>query len=397
VVNVNIVGCYVHDYVEWCMDLALQTGSYMDNVSVHDCNFTDWDKYYSDQYWSGYEYAPHQNGIYFRGDVAYCTPSTNINFYNNTYRSTGSWSGGTSGQYVEGPLQCNIYNNVFDNVHPANAAIVLQKYNGAATNVMVRILNNTFYVTGTAIYFTEDEADTEQNYVLSENNIFVNPIQGSANNFLLSFDSRSTNSFLNYVVPQTHMDYNSYEIYNASLPLDLVGVYAPGYHWLTLEALRSLNWDAHSFTNAASFVNALGGDYHLQPGSPQVNAGANLTALNLLGLNQDKDGNPRPPIGPWTLGAYPAIGSPLMPYVSMAVTPSTVVKGQSATLTWMSINATNLVLSGVGPIGTDGSMTVWPAKNAATYMITATGTNGTMSASVSVVVKPPPPIQFPPR
>jgi OOP family OmpA-OmpF porin len=86
-----------------------------------------------------------------------------------------------------------------------------------------------------------------------------------------------------------------------------------------------------------------------------------------------------------------------MPYVSMAVTPSTVVKGQSATLTWMSINATNLVLSGVGPIGTDGSMAVWPAKNAATYMITATGTNGTMSASVSVVVKPPPPIQFPPH
>ena len=139
VVNVNIVDCYIHEYTEWCMDLAYQTGSYMDNVSVHDCQFVDWDKYYSEQYWSGYDYAPHQNGIYFRGDVAWCYPSTNINFYNNTYRSSGGWSGGTSAQYVEGPLQCNIYNNVFDNVHPANAAIVLQQYNGVATNVLVRI------------------------------------------------------------------------------------------------------------------------------------------------------------------------------------------------------------------------------------------------------------------
>ena len=196
------------------------------------------------------------------------------------------------------------------------------------------------------------------------------------------------------------MDYNSYEIYNIGGPLNLIGIWSASDsagNWLTMGSLQGFGWDAHSMTNAPIFVNAAGGDYHLQPGSPQVGAGANLTDLNLPGLNQDKDGNERPAIGPWTLGAYSAVGSSLLPFVALAASPGTVVKGQPATLTWMSLNATNLVLTGVGQVGSDGSTTVFPTKTASTFVITATGTNGTMSATASVVVKPPPPVQFPPH
>ncbi|HEX9118168.1 MAG TPA: choice-of-anchor Q domain-containing protein, partial [Anaerolineae bacterium] len=46
------------------------------------------------------------------------------------------------------------------------------------------------------------------------------------------------------------------------------------------------------------FVNPGKGDYHLQPGSPAINAGANL------GITVDLDGNPRPALGGYDIGAY---------------------------------------------------------------------------------------------
>ena len=302
-VDIDIVDCFIHDYTEWCMDLAYQTGSYMDNLSIHGCRFQDWDKWYSKQYWAGYGDAPHQNGIYFRANVAWLVMGTNVNFYNNTFKSTGDWSGGTSALYMEGPLGANVYNNVFDNVHPANAALVLQEYLGS-TNFYANILNNTFYVTSAAIYFTHDDCDQDVNRIYVTNNIFVNPIRNVGYQFLLSFNSRSQGSFLTNVVPSIKMDHNSYLIFNNNLPLKLVGINQPGYNWVTMDTLHRYGWDLHGLTNAPGFVDAANGNYRLKPTSRQIGAGANLSDLKLPGLNLDKDGHPRPITGRWSMGAY---------------------------------------------------------------------------------------------
>ena len=388
--NIEIAGCYIHDYVEWCMDLARASdNTYWDNLKVHDNIFENYDVYYGTGYWNGYDAAPHQNGIYWRADIHYALPSTNVNFYNNTFRATvGGYSGGTSGLYVEGPNQANIFNNVFQNIQPANACIVLQMFDSSppTTNLLAHIYNNIFYSTSTHIYFAgqPDHVTGHQWWPLTcqvyvTNNIFVNNLTNVGYQYVLLFDATNMSQA---VTQSFNIDYNDYVINNNQHPGDLIG--NQDGNWIMFQ---SFGFDAHGQTNDPLFASAATGDYHLETNSPAIGAGVNLTSLGVPGLISDKDGNPRPPIGSWTLGAYLPIGSSLAPYVSLAASPSTIINGQSTTLTWMSINATNLVLSGTGRVALNGSTTVSPTLRT-TYAITATGTNGTQSASALVIVRP---------
>ncbi|MGD1992318.1 MAG: right-handed parallel beta-helix repeat-containing protein, partial [Anaerolineae bacterium] len=54
-----------------------------------------------------------------------------------------------------------------------------------------------------------------------------------------------------------------------------------------------------------AFADAAHGDYHLQAGSPAVDAGVALPAVRL-----DRDGNPRPDCAAWDIGAYEVQGLP---------------------------------------------------------------------------------------
>jgi peptidoglycan-associated lipoprotein len=79
--------------------------------------------------------------------------------------------------------------------------------------------------------------------------------------------------------------------------------------------------------------------------------------------------------------------------------PATVQRGQAATLSWSSSNATSLTLApGVGNIALQGSMSVTPTDTV-TYTATATGPGGSAEASarVTVTVPPPPPPPPPPQ
>ena len=54
-------------------------------------------------------------------------------------------------------------------------------------------------------------------------------------------------------------------------------------------------------------------------GSPAIGAGTNLTSLGIAALNVDKDGNPRPAIEPWDIGAYQySIGGQIQPQPNAA-------------------------------------------------------------------------------
>jgi peptidoglycan-associated lipoprotein len=83
--------------------------------------------------------------------------------------------------------------------------------------------------------------------------------------------------------------------------------------------------------------------------------------------------------------------APARPTVTLQATPSSINKGDSATLSWNSTDATQLSISpDVGSVTAQGSTKVTPSDST-TYTITATGTGGNASASASVTVAAPPP------
>lgn len=89
---------------------------------------------------------------------------------------------------------------------------------------------------------------------------------------------------------------------------------------------------------------------------------------------------------------------PTTPLTGLSVTPSSVTKGQSATLSWTSQNATNCeILPVIGSVQMQGSMEVTPENNTI-YTLTCKGEGGTSksTATLNVLVPPPPPPPPPP-
>jgi peptidoglycan-associated lipoprotein len=87
---------------------------------------------------------------------------------------------------------------------------------------------------------------------------------------------------------------------------------------------------------------------------------------------------------------------PLSPTISLNASPSAIEKGQSATLSWNSSNATGVTIdNGVGTVEPSGNRTVSPAAST-TYMARATGPGGNAVAEARVTVTAPPPVALPP-
>jgi peptidoglycan-associated lipoprotein len=87
----------------------------------------------------------------------------------------------------------------------------------------------------------------------------------------------------------------------------------------------------------------------------------------------------------------PVVAPPARPTVTLQASSTLIQKGESATLTWSSTNATSLNLSpGVGSVTAEGSTRVTPSDST-TYTITATGPGGSADATARVSVAPPPP------
>ena len=87
----------------------------------------------------------------------------------------------------------------------------------------------------------------------------------------------------------------------------------------------------------------------------------------------------------------PAPPPPASPTVTLQAAPTSIQKGESATLTWSSTNATQLTLEpGLGTVAPEGSSKATPAEST-TYTITATGPGGNADATARVTVAQPPP------
>jgi peptidoglycan-associated lipoprotein len=88
---------------------------------------------------------------------------------------------------------------------------------------------------------------------------------------------------------------------------------------------------------------------------------------------------------------------PASPTVTLQASPTSVNKGDSATLSWNSTDATQLTIApDVGAVTAQGSTKVTPSDTTA-FTITATGPGGSASASATVTVNAPPPPVEPPK
>jgi peptidoglycan-associated lipoprotein len=83
------------------------------------------------------------------------------------------------------------------------------------------------------------------------------------------------------------------------------------------------------------------------------------------------------------------------PTVTLTASPTTINKGESATLNWSSTNATQLTISPeVGAVAPEGSTKVTPSDST-TYAITASGPGGSADSSIRITVNAPPPPEKP--
>jgi peptidoglycan-associated lipoprotein len=110
-----------------------------------------------------------------------------------------------------------------------------------------------------------------------------------------------------------------------------------------------------------------------------------LGAIMMLGACKKKVAPPPPPPPP----------PPPAPTASIAVNPSTIQQGQSASLTWQTSNATDISIDGIGTVQPSGSQVVSPSDST-NYNLTAKGAGGTQNATTRLTVTPPPPPPPPP-
>jgi len=116
-----------------------------------------------------------------------------------------------------------------------------------------------------------------------------------------------------------------------------------------------------------------------------------LVALSMVALTAGCHHKPPPPPPPPPVQA-PA---PARPTVTLQASPSSINKGESATLSWNSTDATQLSIApDVGAVTAQGSTKVTPSDTTA-YTITASGPGGSASATANVTVNAPPPVEQP--
>src|SRR5579859_1020836 len=89
--------------------------------------------------------------------------------------------------------------------------------------------------------------------------------------------------------------------------------------------------------------------------------------------------------------------APAQPTVTLSADPGSINKGDAATLSWTSTNATQLTIAPeVGTVTAEGNTKVTPADST-TYTITASGPGGSANATARVTVSTPaPPVEPPP-
>jgi hypothetical protein len=309
------------------------------NISILNCRFdttANWDTTAN-----GY----HHDGIHYFGGTS--TPQSFI-IAGNIFK--GDWGANNTAFIFNetAPENVKLYNNVLIQ-YPGNTLNDGMVVSGGTNQL---ILNNTFVGSGT--YNATAITATAYNTVIANNlfnnfNVYVGIVAGSV-------IALSNNVYANQ---------------------------APGGDgWSSFASWTNNVGEVNSSYTAAS-SGVVNGDGTIPNGSPAINGGANLSSV----FTTDYAGNARPATGAWMIGAYQVVS--MTPFVSLAASSTSITNDQYTTLTWSSVNATNVTLNG-GSVSLSGSNSVSPNKTTI-YTVMASGSNGTFSANVTVTNVPSPP------
>lgn len=358
--GIYIEGCSITN-INWgvqCGDVT--AGSSCDKVYIQNNiigNFVMWDDPSSDSFHHNAAYCWAQLNSAFHQAII----SGNTVFGYGNYNTSGFYFSGNSGSTVGmvGPIY--IYNNIFND------------QNGSPANGHVYLLPNAGFV------------------AVEANNDFFGNSWSTALDWDAAYGGSQTVSFLNNIVSNT-MAMTIYDDATATWSSDYNDfIQLPGLgDWFSASGnnsagLRSLStWLANGFDQHSLEVNpSLSSSFIPQSGSPLIDAGTNLYSI----FNTDCAGNLRPATGAWTVGAYQYLMNMQAPLVSFTGSPLGITNGQTASLIWSVVGATNVILSGLGQVPSSGSINVTPS-NAPAYTITAMGAGGDTTTNVIFLLPP---------
>ena len=261
--------------------------------------------------------AFHRDGIFVFDDSPSDTPGIDRLFIYNNREGPGFFSNfeqtaGTGCVYfdTEGHIGVNQFTNVyiFNNIcstQPGQAYadgwLTLNSLNGAV------VANNTL-VTGLLASSSRPLTVGGSNLSMY-NNLVYNNSMGSE-----IIDQLYLQPPADGTIALDHNDYNglagSSGTLFATTSINNSEVYVNNFFTTLAAWLAGTGWDTHTITSDPLFVNSsvatTTANYHLQTGSPAIQAGVNLTAdcSAVSALCYDYDGNARPSVGAWDIGAY---------------------------------------------------------------------------------------------
>lgn len=257
----------------------------LDGLLVHDNSFTD------SRPWFDPQGVYHHDPFIISADAGSgVQPSiNNCQVYNNYV--FGPWGQATGGIYISSNTHnCKIYNNLITvevgTGNPAGgwgAALGAIAFGSGPPGVSNAAYNNTIINGGICLFTSGTDTIFKNNICVSTpNGIFVHPgVGGDPTPTLQASDN--------------------------NLFFDVTGQGTAGAYCLRGTCTNTLTgWQALSGMdlNSTSTDPKLDATYHLQAASAAIGLGANLTDLNITGLNSDKAGDARPSSGPWDAGVY---------------------------------------------------------------------------------------------
>ena len=191
------------------------------------------------------------------------------------------------------------------------------------------------------------------------------------------------------------------------------------YVWLVLEELVSSTWTMRDYGGFLKSSDSGGGcissftasPTSIAPGGSSTLAWTTLGTVNSVTIDHGVGtlaANGSTGVSPsatttYTLTANNVAVNPLpsktatvtvtaaAPTATFSASPTSIVSGNSSTLTWSTTNATSVSLdNGIGAVAVNGSKIVSPTSTT-TYTLTVTGTGGTIIKTAAVTVSAPAP------
>ncbi len=301
--RVLITECDFHNYMRWLVELSTSgNNATLDDITVSHSRFHDFTEYDSGV-WQGAGACPHTDGIIL-GVSDYSNRTYGIiRIHSNEFYQNASAGGGTAMIFSTGMGgNVRIYNNVFVNSLHGCGAIYIQDGpipGHGDTPINFEICNNSFLDARYAVLLRTVTAgcNVGDGNIKIQNNVFYKAV-GDAAFSVVAFDA---NSFPKVV------DYNCYFTPRAD---QLIMMRGPQGYATLADARSRWGWETHGMVADPRFGDITSGlglgsgrnNLRLSPGSPCINAGANLSCL----FTADKDRRERSQTQAWDIGAYTA-------------------------------------------------------------------------------------------